>query len=95
VRKDSTFLERIFSLFGVKVEHHRFCRKCKKRIKRNHHWHQVQVGWFAPAFCLEHWDCESPQKQTPHQLAQRLGPELPFEVIGGCRVPRLDSEDVA
>jgi deoxyribodipyrimidine photolyase len=66
-------------IFHREQAYHRICRKCHKPIKRTHHWHAVKKGRFSSAYCVEHKNCKNPTMETPWQLAQRLGPELPFE----------------
>ena len=77
-QKQRTWFERITAFLGHRDRHHRVCRLCHKPIKKKEHWRQVQVGWFAPVYTVEHRDCKNPL----HNPAPPpdLGPELPFDL---------------
>ena len=77
-RKQS-LLERLAAFFHHQDEHHRVCWRCHRPIKRNEHWHQIKVGWFAPFYTVEHRYCENTLQANPVQVVELLEPKLPFE----------------
>lgn len=76
-----TWLSRLIRRFLPAKSNHRICRKCKKQIKKHHRWHQVKVGWFAPWYTCEHWDCNNPLRDPKLVCGYEAdNPKLLFEV---------------
>jgi hypothetical protein len=59
--------------------YHRICRRCRRRILRTEKWHTVQIGWFAPWYCCEHWNCGNASAESHREAVKSQEPELPFE----------------
>lgn len=74
-----SWLHRLCAFIHRPDAHHRICWRCHKPIKRHEHWHQIKVGWFAPAYTVVHANCKNTTEEAPQEIAQRLEPELPFD----------------
>jgi hypothetical protein len=72
------WLEWLASIFDWHIVRHRTCRLCRRRILKTDKYRHVKVGPFW-VDRVEHKDCKNPTLETPWQLAQRMGPELPFD----------------
>lgn len=79
--KKPSWFERLVGLFDLEPVHHRTCRLCHKRILKAQKYRHVKVGPFW-VDRVEHRNCANPTEETPYQIAQRLGPELPFDAPG-------------
>ena len=78
-QKQLSWFERLLNFVHPANPHHRICYLCHKPIKRREHWRQVQFGWFAPVYTVEHRDCKNPLQELAKRMAQDLGSGLPFD----------------